>query len=97
MIALLSRKKNKRLPVSKVSSVPFKYRSFRNGKSVLIYYFVTKKFCNIINSRTTCQVPPDTSGKGQNYIYIILCPNISNRLRRSNYLRGINRLFEDLK
>ena len=32
MIALLSRKKNKRLPVSKVSSVPFKYRSFRNGK-----------------------------------------------------------------
>lgn len=43
--------------------------------------------CFNINSRTACQVPPDIAGKGQNYLYIFLYSNISNRLWRSNCLR----------
>lgn len=52
--------------------------------------------CFNINSRTACQVPPDIAGKGQNYLYIILYSNISNRLWGSNCLREKNRLFKDL-
>lgn len=62
-LAFQETKKKKSLLISKVSSVPFKYGSFRNGKIVPICYTVTKKFCSIINSRTTCHVPPDTTGK----------------------------------